>query len=289
MQEELAGTVKFIFQPAEEGPPEGERGGAELMTDQGVLTNPDVDVVFGLHIWSLADVGTISYRSGPFLASVQDYRILVKGRQAHGSTPWMSVDPVVTASQIVLGLQTIVARSVDITDNPAVVSVGKFAGGVRSNIIPEEVELVGTIRTFDPEQTALVHRRIREIATNIAESAGAEVEIQLPFTSDYPVTYNDPELTDRSLAVLTGVAGADNVREVDLITGAEDFSYFAQQVPGFYFFIGGKPLDVPDELAPSHHTPDFFVSEDGMALGVKSLLSLTLDYLNRGTPATDSP
>jgi amidohydrolase len=201
----------------------------------------------------------------------------------------MSVDPVVTASQIVLGLQTIVARSVDITENPAVVSVGKFAGGVRSNIIPEEVELVGTIRTFDPEQTELVHRRIREIATNIAESAGAEVEIQLPFTSDYPVTYNDPDLTDRSLDVLTRVAGEGNVREVDLITGAEDFSYFAQQVPGFYFFLGGKPLDLPQELAPSHHTPDFFVSEDGLSLGVKSLLSLTLDYLGGGRPATDSP
>ncbi|MFQ5551170.1 MAG: amidohydrolase, partial [Gemmatimonadales bacterium] len=175
MRDDLPGTVKFIFQPAEEGPPEGEEGGAELMTREGVLSSPDVDVAFALHIWSLQDVGTIAYRSGPFMASVQDYRMVVTGRQSHGATPWLGVDPIVTASQIVVGLQTIVSRTLDITENPAIVTVGSFHGGVRSNIIPERVELLGTIRTFSPEQTETVHRRVREIATHIAASAGAEV------------------------------------------------------------------------------------------------------------------
>lgn len=279
MRDDLAGTVKFLFQPAEEGSPPGERGGAELMVEEGVLTAPDVDVAYALHIDAQRDVGTIGYRSGPLMAGVQDYRIVVKGQQAHGAAPWMSVDPIVTASRIVVGLQTIVSRNVNITEIPAIVTVGKFTGGVRSNIIPEEVEMVGTIRTFSDEQRELVHRRIREIAEHTAASMGATAEVSIPFSASYPVTYNDPALTEAAVPVLRGVAGADNVEEVPLKTGAEDFSFFAREVPGFYFFLGGKPLDVPEAESASHHTPDFFIDESGLRLGVEALLALTLNHL----------
>jgi amidohydrolase len=279
-REGLAGTVKFIFQPAEEGAPAGERGGAELMVEEGVLASPDVDVAYALHIDAQRDVGTIGYRSGPLMAGVQDYRIVVKGRQAHGAAPWMSVDPVVTASRIVVGLQTIIARNVNITEIPAIVSVGKISGGVRSNIIPEEVELVGTIRTFSDEQRELVHRRIREVAEHTAASMGATAEVTIPFSSSYPVTANDAAVADHAVPVLRTVAGATNVQEVPLETGAEDFSFFAREVPGFYFFLGGKPLDVPVEESASHHTPDFFIDESGLRLGVEALLALTLSHLD---------
>jgi len=283
MRDDLPGTVKFVFQPAEEGPPEGQEGGAELMRAEGVLTDPAVDAAFALHINAEEEVGKVTYRPGPAMASVQDYRIVVKGRQSHGAAPWMSVDPVVTGSQIVMGLQTIVARNLNITELPAIVTVGKFTAGVRSNIIPEEAELVGTIRTFSAEQKEFVHRRIREIAGNIAESAGAEVEVTIPLTSDYPVTYNDPALTERAVASIARVAGEDNVRVVPLETGAEDFSFFAEEVPSFYWFLGGKPVGA----APtSHHTPDFFVDESGLSLGVKTMLAVALDYLNTGKPVT---
>lgn len=285
MRDELPGTVKFVFQPAEEGPPPGERGGAELMMEEGVLQNPDVDAAFALHIDARRDVGTLAYRSGPLMASVQDYRMVVKGRQSHGAAPWSSVDPIVTASQIVLGFQTIVSRNLNITEIPAIVTVGKFAGGVRSNIIPEEVELVGTIRTFSDEQRELVHRRMREIATNIAASAGATVEIAIPFSASYPVTYNDPALTEQVLPTLQRIAGADNVVEQSLETGAEDFSFFAEEVPGFYYFLGGKPVGQPLAETPDHHTPGFFIDESGLRLGVETMLGLALDYLNSGVPA----
>jgi amidohydrolase len=287
MREDLPGTVKFVFQPAEEGAPVGEEGGAELMVEEGVLTNPDVDAAFALHINAQTDVGTVRYRSGPLMASVQDYRILVRGQQAHGAYPWKSVDPIVTASQIVMGLQTIVSRTLDIREVPAIVTVGKFAGGVRSNIIPEEVELVGTIRTFTPEHTETVHRRIREIATNIAEAAGAEVEIQLPYSADYPVTANDPALTEQAVRSLRRVAGAENVMEGELATGAEDFSYFSREVPGFYYWLGGKPLDVTEAESAAHHTPGFFIDEGSLKLGVSTMLAVALDYLNGGTSVTE--
>jgi len=287
MRDQLEGTVKFIFQPAEEGSPEGEEGGAELMTKEGVLTNPDVDVIFGLHIASQQDVGTVEYRSGPLMAGVQDYRIRLRGRQTHGAAPWAGIDPIVTGSQIVMGLQTIVARNLNITENPAIVTVGTFQAGVRSNIIPEELEMTGTIRTFSAEHRDLVHRRIREIAGHIAASAGAEAEVQIPMSSNYPVTYNDPELTEKAVAALNRVAGEESVIVTDLITGAEDFSFFANEVPGFYFFIGGKPLDVPVEEAAAHHTPDFFIDESGLKLGIESMLALTLDYMRTGAPIMD--
>ncbi len=287
MRDEIPGTVKFIFQPAEEGAPEGEEGGAELMLKEGVLSNPDVDAAFALHILAEEEVGTLIYRPGPYMAAVQDYRILVNGRQTHGAAPWDGVDAIVTASQIVMGLQTIVARTVNITENPAIVTVGAFNGGVRSNIIPEQVELLGTIRTFDPDQTALVHRRIREIAEHVAASAGAEVEIAIPYTNSYPVTYNDPELTAFGVESLKRAAGSENVNEVTLETGAEDFSFFAQEVPGFYFGLGGRPKGVSREEAASHHTPDFFVDEGALVLGVESMLAVTLDYLQANAPVME--
>ncbi len=279
MQDELAGTVKFLFQPAEEGAPAGEDGGAELMVAEGALGDPAVDVVFGLHISAQLDVGKVSTRPGPLMASAQDYRIVIRGTQAHGANPWLGVDPIVTASQVVTGLQTIVARNLNITEIPAIVTVGKFSGGVRSNIIPEEVEMVGTIRTFGEEQKETVHRRIREIAEHVAASAGASAEVTIPLTTDYPVTVNDDDLTERGVEVLKQVAGDDGVVESDLVTGAEDFSYFAREVPGFFFFLGGKPLDVPVAESAAHHTPDFFVHEDALELGVRSMLALTLDAL----------
>lgn len=285
IRDRIPGTVKFVFQPAEEGTPPGEDGGAEMMRAEGVLQNPDVDAAFALHIDGERDVGTVSYRSGPAMASVQDYRMVIHGTQAHGASPWKSVDPIVTASQIVLGLQTIVSRNLNITELPAIVTVGKFTGGVRSNIIPEEVELVGTIRTFSDEQRELVHRRMREIATNIAASAGATVDIEIPFSASYPVTYNDPALTEEAVESIRKVMGAENVREVPLETGAEDFSYFAQEVPGFYYFLGGKPVDVPAAEAAAHHTPGFLVDESALKLGVSTLLQVALDYLNDGRPA----
>lgn len=281
-RDQIAGTVKFLFQPAEEGPPEGEEGGAELMVKEGALKNPDVDAIFGLHIWAENDIGTIGYRPRGMMAGVQDFQIKVKGVQAHGSAPWMGIDPVVTAAQIINGLQTIVSRTVQITRDPAVVTIGSIHGGVRSNIIPEELEMVGTIRTFSDSDKDLVHRRIREVAHGVADAMGAEVEVTIPLSTSYPVTYNDPELTARMAASLERAAGAENVQVIDAVTGAEDFSFFANEVPGLYFFLGGKPLDQAKEDTPSHHTPDFHIDEAGMKLGVKAMLNLTLDYLNGG-------
>ncbi|MBO6574492.1 MAG: amidohydrolase [Rhodothermales bacterium] len=279
-REELQGTVKFLFQPAEEGPPEGEEGGAELMVKEGALKNPDVDVVFGLHIWAARDIGTIGYRPRGIMAGVQDFRMEVHGVQAHGSAPWLGIDPIVTAAQIVNGLQTIVSRSLELTADAAVVTVGSIHGGVRSNIIPENLEMTGTIRTFSDEHRDLVHRRIREVAGGVADAMGARVDVQIPHTTSYPVTYNDPELTARMVPTLIRTAGEDHVELVDAVTGAEDFSFFAREVPGLYFFLGGKSLDQAAEDTPSHHTPDFHIDEAGMKLGVRTMVNLTLDYLS---------
>jgi amidohydrolase len=286
-RDQLRGTVKFVFQPAEEGSPEGEEGGAELMTKEGVLKNPDVDAIFGLHIWAEQDIGVIGYRPRGMMAGVQDFRIVVHGVQAHGSAPWMGVDPIVTAAQIITGLQTIVSRSVQLTRDAAVVTVGSVHGGVRSNIIPEEIEMVGTIRTFSEEDRELVHRRIREIAKGVSDAMGTTVEVEIPFSASYPVTYNDPDLTRAMVPSLERAAGAENVRVIDAVTGAEDFSFFAEEVPGLYFFLGGKPLGQALEDTPSHHTPDFHIDEAGMKLGIEAMLNLTLDYLSGN--AADAP
>ncbi len=281
MRDQLHGTVKFIFQPAEEGPPPGEEGGAELMVQQGVMEG--VDVIFGLHIAAGTYVGKLEYRPKGMMAAVDDFRITVKGKQAHGSAPWLGVDPIVTAAQIVNNLQTIVSRSLELTKAAAVVTVGAIHGGVRSNIIPEELEMIGTIRTFDPEMREQLHQRFRTIVTNTAESNGATALVELPYSSHYPVTYNDPGLTDQMLDTLERTAGKENVVLIDAITGAEDFSFFANEVPGLFLFVGGKPRSVPEDVKVSHHTPDFYIDESGMKLGLRTLLNLTLDYMNQAS------
>ena len=279
MRKELKGTVKFIFQPAEEGAPPGEEGGAELMVKEGVLKNPDVDVIFGLHIAAGTDVGRITYKPGGTMAAADRFVIKIKGKQAHGSTPWSSVDPIVTAAQVINGLQTVVSRQTELTKEAAVVSVGMIRGGVRNNIIPEEVEMIGTIRTLDTEMQEKVHNDIKRTAIKIAESQGASAEVDIQI--GYPVTYNDPGLTLKMLPSLEKAAGKDNVDLVNAITGAEDFSFFQKEVPGLYFFVGGRPLKQPegDIILGGHHTPDFYIDESGLIVGVKAMLNLTLDYM----------
>lgn len=278
MKDQLQGTVKFIFQPAEEGSPPGEEGGAELMVKEGVLEDPDVDVIFGQHINSQTEVGTIRYRPEGTMAASDRFVITVKGKQTHGSTPWTGVDPIVTSAKIIDGLQTIISRKTELTKAAAVISVGKIQAGVRNNIIPEEAEMIGTIRTLDTDMQEKIHNEIRHVATTIGESMGAEVVVDIQ--KGYPVTYNDPALTDTMLRTLQQIAGKDNVVLSDAITGAEDFSFFQKEVPGFYFFTGGMPKGMsPTEAAP-HHTPDFYIEEEGMKLGVKALASLTVDYMS---------
>lgn len=276
-KKDLKGTIKFIFQPAEEGPPAGEEGGAEMMVKEGVLDNPKVDAIFGLHVQSIRKLGQIGYKPAGMMAASDWFTIRVHGRQSHGAAPWKGVDPVVVASQIVLGLQTIVSRQMDLTKEPVVISVGKIHGGVRENIIPEVVEISGTIRTFDRDMQKAVHEKIVLTATNIAESAGAKAEVT--FDGKTPVTYNDPELTEKLIGALTRAAGEGNAVRIPADTGAEDFAYYQMEVPGFFFFVGVCPPDVDPASAPSHHTPDFMMDEKGMLTGLKSLLNVTLEYM----------
>jgi len=279
VKDRIPGTVKFIFQPAEEGAPEGEEGGAELMIKEGVLKSPDVDAIFGLHISSKTPVGTIGYRHGGIMASVDDFRIRVHGKQVHGSTPWNGVDPIVVSAQIINSLQTIVSRQMPLTKQAAVVTIGSIHGGVRSNIIPSQVELIGTIRALDQDMRKDIHAKIRKIATNVAASMDATVDIDIPMASSYPVTYNTPALVDYMLPTMKRQAGESNVIAIDAITGAEDFSFFANEIPGFFFFLGGMSKDIKPEDAPAHHTPEFYIDESGMKLGVKTLSNMALDYL----------
>jgi amidohydrolase len=280
MQPQLAGTVKFIFQPAEEGPPPGEEGGAALMIKQGVMDeDPRPEVIFGLHIGSMHEAGTIAYRPGAVMAAADILRITVKGRQTHGSAPWAGVDPIVVASQIVLGLQTIVSRQVNITKEPAVVTIGGMDGGNRFNIIPDKVEMVGTVRTFDEALREDVHRRIRLAAENIAEASGATAEVSIE--KPYGVTVNNVGLTDHMLPTLQRVAGADNVILRDRVMGSEDFSFFAQRVPGLFIFLGGSPRGIDLSKVAYNHSPRFFIDESALLLGVRSLTHLTLDYMQK--------
>ncbi len=278
VKNDLKGTVKFIFQPAEEGAPQGEEGGAKLMVKEGVLDNPKVDAVFGLHISAGTHVGQVGYRPGGIMAAADRFVIKVHGVQSHGSRPWGGVDPIVVSAQIINGLQTIVSRQTELTKEAAVVTVGMIRGGVRNNIIPEEVEMIGTIRTLDSEMQKKIHDKIRLTATKIAESAGASAEVDIQI--GYPVTYNDLELTPKAAKVLERVAGKENVRNIQAITGAEDFSFYQEKIPGFYFFIGGCPKDTPVGEAAAHHTPDFYIDESGMKTGLNALLHLTVDYMN---------
>lgn len=281
MKDEIPGTVVFVFQPAEEGAPPGEEGGAKLMVEEGILDNPKVDVIFGLHINSRLEVGKIRYKPGGALAAVNRFTVKVKGVQTHGSQPWGGVDPITVSAQIILGLQNIISRQTELTKEPAVISIGKISGGVRSNIIPEEVEMIGTIRTLDKEMQKEIHMRIKRTATLIAESAGAKAEVTIE--DGYPVTFNDLELTRQMVPTLFKAAGEDNVYLSKAITGAEDFSFFAEEVPGLFFFLGGRPSNVNPLDAAPHHTPDFYIDESGFGLGVKSLTMLALDYMKQNS------
>ncbi len=278
MKDLLSGKIVFVFQPAEEGAPPGEEGGAELMVKEGIMDKYDIDVFFGLHISSGLDVGKIMYKPRGMLAASDRFVIKVKGKQTHGSTPWTGVDPITVSAQIIMGLQTIISRQTELTKEAAVISVGKITGGVRSNIIPEECEMIGTIRTLDTDMQDIVHEKIRITATNIAEAAGAVAEVDIQ--KGYPVTYNNPELTAQMLPTINKTAGEENIVVTRPITGAEDFSFFAREVPGFFFFLGGKPLDVSQFDAAPHHTPDFYIDESGFTLGVKTMCQLVVDYTN---------
>jgi amidohydrolase len=276
MKDQLPGTIKLIFQPAEEGPPAGEQGGAELMVKEGVLESPKVDAIFGLHVFPNS-AGTIEYRPGPLMASGDGFTIKITGRQTHGAVPWGGVDPIVIGAQIVMSLQTIVSRTVNITEAPAVLTIGAFNGGNRFNIVPETVELLGTLRTFDEAVRKDIHRRINDIVTKTAEMAGGKAEIT--YNIGYPVTVNDPALTERMVGTLQRVAGAGNVRVGPLTGTSEDFSHYQQKVPGLFFFLGVTPKDRDPKTAPSNHSPLFFADESALPVGVRALTNLALDYM----------
>jgi amidohydrolase len=279
MKKGLAGTVKFIFQPAEEGPPEGEEGGAPLMIKEKALDNPKVDVMFGLHINAQTPVGQIKYREQGIMAASDWFSIKIKGKQSHGAQPWLGIDPVVVGAQIINGLQTIVSRQTELTKNAVVISTTIFQGGVRQNIIPEEVTLAGTIRTLDKATQQDVWERVRRTATNIAEASGATAEVKLE--SKTLVTYNDPKVTQQILPSLQKAAGKENVLQMNAVTGAEDFSFFADKVPSVFFFLGGMPAGKDPATTAAHHTPDFFIDESGMKTGIKALCFIVLDYVNQ--------
>ena len=279
MKDEMPGTIKFVFQPAEEGAPLGEKGGAELMIAEGVLENPKVDAAFALHISASQDAGKIGWAAGPRYASVDDFKITVHGEQAHGASPWMGIDSIVVSAQIINALQTIVSRNLEITEHAGIVTIGSIHGGLRSNIIPEKVEMVGTIRALNTEMREQIHTRVREIAEGVALSMGATADVQIPLSASYPVTYNDPDLAAEMVPVLEAVAGVENVAELRPITGAEDFSYIANEVPGFYISLGGKPRGTPLSEVAAHHTPDFFIDESGFDNGVKALSAMAWQYM----------
>ena len=275
---ELKGTVKFIFQPAEEGVSPAEApAGAELMIKEGVLENPKVDAIFGLHIQSLLPSGQLAYRSGGLMAAVDGVDIKVKGKGAHGATPWDSVDPIVVSSQIIQGLQTIVSRQTELTKAGAVITIGSIHGGIRRNIIPETAMLEGTIRTFDDDMQKKVHEKIKLTAEKIAESAGAKAEVDILIM--YPATVNDAALTDKMVPSLIRAAGKENVVITQPVTMAEDFSFYQRKVPGFFFFLGAYPAEMNLKTQPTHHTADFMIDEKAMITGVKALVNLTIDYM----------
>lgn len=275
-KDKINGTVKFIFQPAEEGPPPGEEGGAALMIKEGVLKNPDVDAIFGLHINAATPVGTIKYKPEGTMAAVERFVINVKGKQAHGSAPWSGVDPILISAKIIDGLQTIISRNAELTESASVITVGKITSGVRFNIIPETAEMIGTVRTLDAKNKELILSRMREMVPAIAAAYGGEATIEIQ--NNTAITYNDPELTSKMLPSLKEVAGAENVNLMKATTGGEDFSFFQEEIPGFYFFLGGMPVDAEPTR---HHTPGFYIDDSGLLLGVKAMTQLTLDYLNK--------
>jgi amidohydrolase len=279
----LRGSVKFIFQPAEELPPEGEEGGAKLMIEQGALEQPTPQAIFGLHVTSRLPLGMIGYRPGPTMASADNLKITVLGRQTHGAMPWFGVDPIVTAAQVVLGLQTIVSRTVDLTQEPAVVTIGAIKGGLRENIIPDSVEMRGTIRSFDEAMRDDIHERVTTLAQAISRGSRAGCEVCI--RKNYPVTINDPALTEAVLPTLQRVAGAEHLMLVTKVMGSEDFSFFQRLVPGLFFFVGVTPEGTAPASAAPNHSPRFFIDERSLVLGVRALAHLACDFLESTAPS----
>ena len=277
VKNELHGNIMFVFQPAEEGAPDGEEGGAELMLKEGIFKKYKPEVAFGLHIISDLNTGQIGYRSGPIMASVDTFEITVNGKQTHGSAPWGGVDPIAASAQIVTGINHIVSRQIDITKEPAIISFGKIEGGVRDNIIPEKVDMLGTIRNFDMDNRQQIFENIKTTATYIAKSSGAEADVNI--IEGYPVTVNNPELTAKMLPTLQNVVGKNNIIEVPKVTGSEDFSFYAQEVPGLFVFLGGTPVGQDASKAPTNHSPNFYADEASFKLGTKALSQLAIDYL----------
>jgi amidohydrolase len=283
-KDKIKGTVKFIFQPAEEGPPPGEEGGALLMVKEGVMNSPKVDAIFGLHINSQTPVGVIKYKSGGTMAAAQSFTINVKGKQTHGSQPWSGVDPILISAKIIDGLQTIISRETNLTNEAAVITVGKIKSGVRFNIIPETAEMIGTIRTLDYDMKDKLNKRMVEMVTTIAKAYGGEATCEIKDATD--ITYNNPELVEQMLPTIKRVAGDANVQTQKAITGEEDFSYFQREAPGFFFFLGGMTPGSTESYP--HHTPDFLIDDSGLLLGVRTLTEMSLDYLNSDkTPRLD--
>jgi len=276
MKDKVPGTVVFIFQPAEEGAPAGEEGGAELMVKEGVMDKPKIDAIFGLHINSRTESGTIGVRSGAFMASSDWFTIKVKGKQSHGAYPWLGVDPIVAGAQIINGLQSIVARQTDLTQSPAIITVGRINAGVRENIVPEELVMAGTIRALDEKIQNEVHERIRTTATRIAESMGATAEVTIERRT--PVTYNSTELVKKVRSSLEKAAGSENVRERLWVTGAEDFAFYRSKAPAFLFYLGGMPKGLDPAKVGDHHTPDFFVEDKRLDVGIKAFANIIFDF-----------
>lgn len=280
MRDELPGEVMLVFQPAEEGAPEGEEGGASLMLEEGLFAEFKPDAMFGLHVFSSLQSGTIAVRGGPLMAASDKFAITVTGRQTHGSTPWGGVDPIVAAADLIGTAQTVVSRRSNITTQPAVVSFGIVKGGIRYNIIPDTVELVGTIRTFDEDMRARIHADLAGVAEHVAAAHGATVATDIPVGTGNPVTVNDPALTARMLPSLRAAAGADNVIEPPLTMGAEDFAYYAMEVPSMMFFVGATAEGIDPATAPSNHSPLFMLDEQSLDLGLRAMLQVALDYLH---------
>ncbi len=280
MKADLPGEILFVFQPAEEGPPDGEEGGAEEMLKQGIFRDFKPEAVFGLHVFSTLNAGKVGYRSGPTMAASDRFNIVIKGRQTHGSRPWGGVDPIVAAADVIGTAQTIVSRRQNISKQPVVVSFGAIKGGIRYNIIPDQVELIGTIRTFDEGMRQAVFKDLANVAEHVSAAHGATAIAQVPDTKGNPVTVNDPALTAKMVPSLQRAAGEGNVVEMDLNMGAEDFSFYAREVPGFFFFVGSTPQGQDPAKAPSNHSPEFFLDESALDVGFRSMLQVTLDYLH---------
>lgn len=279
---ELPGEVLFIFQPAEEGPPDGETGGASQMLAEGIFAKFKPEAVFGLHVFSTLNAGQVGYRSGPLMAASDRFNIIIKGRQTHGSRPWGGIDPIVAAAEVVTSAQAVVSRRQNLTKQPIVLSFGAIKGGIRYNIIPDSVELIGTIRSFDDDMRDQAFKDLENVAHHVAAAHGATAISQIPDKVGNPVTVNNPALTAQVLPSLRKAAGEANVVEMTLTTGAEDFAFYANQVPGFFFFVGATPKGQDPNTAPSNHSPQFFLDESALPLGTRTLLQVAVDYLNKG-------